>query len=127
MEHKNASNGMHDRGSGFSQRELLKLMGLSSTALALRGLAACAPAMPPSAATEGAASTMAMPDEGTLLNFPATAAEPYSGTEVSVLAVNSPQVVAFEHVVPDFEAATGIKVNLEKGGESEVLTKRTWS
>ena len=116
----------------LSRREMLKLMGIGSSALALGGLAGCAPIVvqqaPPPAeepASEAAAGEAAAPaaEPGSMLEFLAVAAAPFQGTELNVLAINSPQIVAFEHVIPHFEEATGIKVNLEKGGEAEILTK----
>jgi multiple sugar transport system substrate-binding protein len=112
----------------ITRREMLKWMGVSSSALALGGLAGCvAPATqapPPAPAdTPVPPETEAEAAPETMLDFLAKAAEPFKDTELNVLAINSPQVVAFEYVVPSFEEATGIKVNVEKGGEAEVLTK----
>ncbi len=120
----------------ITRREMLKWMGLGSSALALSGLAGCVPAATeapapvptntpvPPPATEAAAEAAAPSDApGSMLDFLARAAEPFKDTEINVLAINSPQTVAFEYVVPDFEEATGIKVNVEMGGEAEILTK----
>ncbi|GAB4532655.1 MAG: hypothetical protein Kow0063_13480 [Anaerolineae bacterium] len=124
----------HNSNKRFSQRritrrEMLKWMGLGSSALAMSGLAGCvappAPAPAPTSIPVPPATEAAAPAAGpaTMLDFLAKAAEPFKGTEVNVLAINSPQIVAFEYVAPDFEEATGIKVNIEKGGEAEILTK----
>src|SRR5689334_25381790 len=42
--------------------------------------------------------------------FPATG-KPYAGTELSVAMVAEPKPLALKDLLPEFEAATGIKVN----------------
>ncbi len=107
----------------MSRRAMLKLMGLTSSTMAFSALAACAPAVPAPGAAEAPAPVSTTVDPDSLLGFLAQVAESFQDTEINVLAINSPQVVAFEHIVPAFEEATGIRVNVEKGGEAEVLTK----
>lgn len=53
----------------------------------------------------------------------ATAAEPYAGTEIRILdEVSDLQPSFYEELVPQFEAETGIEVNVELQGHFDVIT-----
>jgi multiple sugar transport system substrate-binding protein len=95
-----------------SRRDFLgtgvKAAGLALAAgLAPELLAACG------SSSSGTKSTSATPAGGTntLNSFLKSAAKPYAGQQVNILAVSSPQALAIQAVVSEFEATTGIKVN----------------
>lgn len=51
--------------------------------------------------------------------------KPYAGTAIRVLGANHPWADALKPLLPDFEAKTGIKVNLEQYGEDQLTQKLT--
>lgn len=51
--------------------------------------------------------------------------KPYAGTEIRLLGANHPWTEAIKPLLPDFEAKTGIKVNLEAYGEDQLTQKLT--
>lgn len=56
---------------------------------------------------------------------PAAAAKPYAGTQLRFVGANHPWTEAIKPLLPDFEAKTGIKVNLEAYGEDQLTQKLT--
>ncbi|GAC1700852.1 MAG: sugar ABC transporter substrate-binding protein [Candidatus Limnocylindrales bacterium] len=52
-------------------------------------------------------------------------AKPYAGQTLRVLAANHPWADALKPLLPDLEAKTGIKVNLEQYGEDQLTQKLT--
>lgn len=55
----------------------------------------------------------------------AAGGKPYAGTTIRVLGANHPWADALKPLLPDFEAKTGIKVNLEQYGEDQLTQKLT--
>ncbi|MGV8970679.1 MAG: ABC transporter substrate-binding protein [Rhodoglobus sp.] len=56
-------------------------------------------------------------------DFLATAAKPYAGTTVNVLAISSAQSAAMEAIKGEFEDVTGINVNVTSVAENDLVTK----
>ena len=76
-------------------------------------------------ATACGASTTT-PSGSAATGAPATAnAKPYAGTSLRFLAANHPWTDAIKPLLGDFEAKTGIKVNLESYGEDQLTQKLT--
>jgi multiple sugar transport system substrate-binding protein len=55
----------------------------------------------------------------------AAGGKPYAGTTIRVLGANHPWADALKPLLSDFEAKTGIKVNLEQYGEDQLTQKLT--
>jgi multiple sugar transport system substrate-binding protein len=85
------------RGSRLSRRTLLRAAGAGL------GAAALAPAPTWLGRRTAGAQSYA---------FPATG-KPYAGTELNVAMVAAPKPLALKELLPEFEAATGIKVNFD--------------
>ena len=89
----------------------------ASTASASQGGAAN-PVPPPNATAPAAQA-------GAAKSAPAAGAKPYAGTTLRVLGANHPWADAIKPLLGDFEAQTGIKVNLETYGEDQLTQKLT--
>lgn len=85
---------------------------LAAAAIAAIVATACGGTTTPAASGSAGAATSANP-------------KPYAGTSLRVLGANHPWADALKPLLPDFEAKTGIKVNLEQYGEDQLTQKLT--
>lgn len=89
-------------------------------------MTACATPAAPTQAPAAPAETEAAQPEAAEPEAESPAGEqPYAGTTIRLVGVTHPWTEALTPLLPDFEAQTGIKVNLETYGEDQLNQKLT--